>query len=61
MRIVRNLVILSLLIAAPLVAQQSFVIKPASTCGACTCDAGQCCSKGILGGCECTICKPPDI
>lgn len=58
MRILRNLFVLALLLAAPLVAQSSFVFEPASTCGQCTCDSGQCCKKSWAGGCECYTCSP---
>jgi hypothetical protein len=27
-----------------------------STCGDCTCDPGQCCKVGTLGGCQCYKC-----
>lgn len=61
MRIVRNLSILSLLLAAPMLAQHVREPKPASTCGDCTCDPGQCCKKSFAGGCECSICEPPKV
>lgn len=57
MRIVRNLLVLGLLAAAPLVAQSSLVIPP-SQCGSCVCDPGQCCKMSWAGGCECLSCNP---
>lgn len=57
MRIVRNLLVLGLLAAAPLVAENSLVVPP-STCGNCTCDEGQCCKMSWAGGCECYTCSP---
>ena len=61
MRTVRNLAILVLLLVAPVAANWAAAaeVGTMATCGACTCDAGQCCSKSWAGGCECYTCGPP--
>jgi hypothetical protein len=60
MRIVRNLAVLLLLLAAPIAANRAFALDvgASATCGACSCDSGQCCSKSWAGGCECNTCPP---
>lgn len=60
MRIARNLAVLLLLLMAPLAANQALAmgVGPTATCGDCTCDGGQCCSKSWAGGCSCHVCSP---
>lgn len=63
-QLVRNAIFLGLLAAAPALVPAAvgptpdLQPAPASACGSCTCDPGQCCDKGVFGGCQCTICKP---
>lgn len=61
MRLARNVAVLVLLLAAPIVANRAYSVDfgTTATCGACSCDSGQCCSKSWAGGCECTTCPPP--
>ena len=59
MRIARNLALLVLLLVAPVAANLAVAaqIGTMSTCGDCTCDAGQCCTKSWAGGCSCHTCS----
>lgn len=55
MRIVRNMALLALLLAAPMFAAPTSA-QGGPTCGDCTCSAGQCCKKSWTGSCSCNTC-----
>lgn len=59
MRLVRNLAILLMLLAAPFAANfaSAAEVGVTSTCGDCDCP-NLCCDKSWLGGCECKPCSP---
>jgi hypothetical protein len=60
-RLVRNVIFLGVLAAAPALVPAAVGPMPdlqqEATCGQCSCDPGQCCTKGVLGGCECKVCS----
>lgn len=58
MRIMRNFALMLMLGLAPFAANWATAaeVGTTATCGDCTCDPGQCCSKSWTGGCECTTC-----
>lgn len=58
MRVARNIALLVVLLVAPIMANWAVAaeVGTMATCGQCTCDPGQCCSKSWGGGCSCHGC-----